>query len=156
MCSCSPFQNNDNYYIYINNDYRPATLGELIENLDLENTISFNHVYLKDNFSTLSEQVNQAEVISFLTENRDCQYIPEEFPYRKRITFGTNIKLLGIFSKFITISGNGYLVTNILDWRYNFYIGEDKANRFCEMFGEIPETSDNTSSSFPEDDIVSE
>ena len=127
------FKNNDNYYIYINNDYRPATLGELIEN-----------------------QVNQAEVISFLTENRDCQYIPEEFPYRKRITFGTNIKLLGIFSKFITISGNGYLVTNILDWRYNFYIGEDKANRFCEMFGEIPETSDNTSSSFPEDDIVPE
>lgn len=150
------FKNNDNYYIYINNDYRPATLGELIEKLDLENTISFNHVYLKDNFSTLSEQVNQSEVISFLTENRDCRCISDDFSYKKLITFGTNIKLLGVFSKFITISDNGYLITNILEWRYNFYIGEDKANQFCEMFGEIPETSDNTSSSFPEDDIVPE
>lgn len=149
------FENYDNYYVYINNNYFPATLGELIENLDLENTISLNYVYLKDNLSTLSEQANESEVISFLTENRDCEYISDDFPYKKMVTFSTNIELLGIYNKSITISDNGYLITNILDWQYNFYIGEEKANQFLEMFREIPE-SGSVPISFPEDDIVPE
>ena len=44
------FEINDSYYIYINNDYFPATLGELIENLDLENTISFQSCVFERQF----------------------------------------------------------------------------------------------------------
>ena len=38
------FENDSNYYVYVNSHYKPATLGEFMEDLNLKNIVSFGTI----------------------------------------------------------------------------------------------------------------
>ena len=121
------------YYVYVNRNYYPQTLGELINSLDIENTISFGNMYLNDDTSV--ESYNKDLIRSFLLECGTAFRINDDSEHTTILSFSVNVGLLGIYNKSFTITEDGYLITNIMEWKYTFYIGADKANELAERLG---------------------
>ena len=65
-----------------------------------------------------------------LEDCRDAQFVEDEAGgriSRNRITFTATSESLGVYKRAFYVSEDGYVSTNIFDWRYAFYIGEDAA-----------------------------
>ncbi len=131
------FEGIEAYYVYFCRDYCPQTLGELMDDIDIENTLSINDMYVNGS-SIVSD--NTQEVL--LTLFNSCREVRNEidYPHHKiMVSFSTDIPILGVNNKSMAFTNDGYLITNIMDYGYSFYIGEEKVNEFCKQL-DINET----------------
>lgn len=141
------FQDDYEYYIFVNSLYKPLTLGEFIKDLNLEKNISFGTIYYsywdKDTekrvdleFHGVDKDIiwhklfnNQTlENIYNLTDDVSSKYSSNQFS--RKFSISVDIPLLGVKNKTIQLTDKGYLITNILDTGKCFYIGEDKVQEF--------------------------
>lgn len=110
----------------------PATLGEVLDNYSLSQTLALNKfgVY-KDGDETGYYSLDDDDYIwQILEDCRDAQFVEDEAGgriSRNRITFTATSESLGVYKRAFYVSEDGYVSTNIFDWRYAFYIGEDAA-----------------------------
>jgi len=44
----------------------------------------------------------------------------------------TNLNILGINDRYTVITSDGWIMTNIMEWRYSFFIGSDAVRKISE------------------------
>lgn len=145
------FEGDTDYYVYVNSYYRPKTLGEFIEVLNLKDNISFGTIYYNYWDKEVQENINiefydvdnefiWKKLFSNLTleniysDNDTGKYTSERFS--QSISISIDIPLLGYKNISVSLTDKGYMLTNILDTGKGFYIGEDKVKEFLEYIKE--------------------
>ena len=127
------FNGYDNCYVYINRDYSPATLGELMDALKLNDTISFGALTPDDR--TLVTDYDRAVLTEFLNEYRDCATQFDYVGHRRLFSVSANVDILGINNKSLAITEDGYITTNIMECGYAFFIGTDRSQEIADRLG---------------------
>ena len=149
------FNGYDNYYVYINRDYSPATLGELVDSLKLSDTISFGALTPDDR--TFVNDYDRTVLKEFLNEYRDCATLFDYAGYRKLFSVSASVDMLGISNKSLAVTEDGYITTNIMEWGYAFYIGEEKAKEIADRLGIDNIERDTTPQDFdPQEEVFYE
>ena len=121
------------FYTFKYSEYvPPATLGEVLDHYSLSRTLALNKfgVY-KDGDETGYYSLEDDDYIwQILEECGDAQFVEDEAGgriSRDRITFTATSESLGVYKRAFYVSEDGYVSTNVFDWRYAFYIGEEAA-----------------------------
>lgn len=126
------------YYVFMKDAYEPpATLGEFLDSYDLTRNLPLASFCLLEDLSTKEHYRLTAEDIpiwELLQSCREAEYLelelkhydPKEEPVQ-RVSFTVTSEALGIYKKSFRISSDGYLDTNVAEYGYVFYIGEETA-----------------------------
>ena len=134
------FENDTDYYVYINAFYRPETLGQFIEDLNLNETVDFGSVWYE--YSYRDEDNYHHENIEFpnvtdeiiwqmLFDNLTASNVHNDFEVHDRImSISVDMPLFGYEKISVSICEDGYITTNIFDTGKTFYIGKDKVEEF--------------------------
>ena len=148
------FEGESDYYVYVNSYYKPATLGQFIDDLRLRENTSFKTIYYKyfeekedgnkeykniefynvDNNIIWQMLFNNLNLQNIYSDNDIGKYTSEKFS--QSIEISVDIELLGYENISVSLTDKGYLLTNILDTGKGFYIGEDKVQEFLNYIKE--------------------
>ncbi len=145
------FEGDADYYVYVNSEYRPTTLGDFMKDLNLEAITSFGTVYYSywdedsqeriniefydvDNKIIWQELFNNRNLENIYNDNDIGKYTSEKIT--QSISISVDIPLLGYKNISVSLTDKGYLLTNILDTGKGFYIGEDKVKEFLNYIKE--------------------
>lgn len=135
------YEGTNEYYVSINAYYRPTTLGNFMEDLNLKEIVSFGTIYY-DYWNTDKDGNKQYENIEFPNVNNDiiwqmlfddvsAENVHRDGTFHSEImSISVDIPLLGYKNISVSVSEDGYLTTNILETGKTFYIGEDKVKNF--------------------------
>ena len=121
------------FYPFKSGEYDPpATLGELLDDYSLPQLLSLDCFYeYSDGRETGFYRLGEDDFIwQTLTACRDALFIEDEAGgriSRDRISFSVTSEALGVYKRAFYVSADGYISTNIFDWAYAFFIGEDAA-----------------------------
>lgn len=138
------FEGYDELYVCRNSGYRPETLGQFIDDLNLRETLTFGKAYAtvkKGDTYTETEYsgLDRAKVWEMLLSDRELKNVKDYDSMnfgKKLISVSINIELLGYENISLTVTEDGYLTTNILDTGKAFFIGREKAENFAEYVRE--------------------
>ena len=128
------FAGDDRYYSYVSWDYCPATLGDLMRDLGLDSNLTLGSVYVGYSADVLPD-ADTSVFRELLHEYRDCVMTDDEAIHRTLLSASANVPLLGIRNKSLALTEDGYLLTNMMERRYLFYIGADRINQAAEQLG---------------------
>lgn len=138
------FEGDSNFYIYINTFYRPDTLGDFIDDLNLKEnvtfgTINYNYSYTDNNGEWQYAEVefydvNNDDIWNMLFIDTSLENVQDDLEVYTNgdfnISINVDIPFLGSKRVCITLTDRGYLTTNIFETGKAFYIGEDKVQEF--------------------------
>lgn len=139
------FEGYDELYVCRNSGYRPETLGQFIDDLNLKNTLTFGKAYAtiqKDKNSYAQTEysgLDGEKVWEMLLSDRELKNVEnyDSMNFGKElISVSINIELLGYENISLAVTGDGYLTTNILGTGKAFFIGKEKAGNFAEYVRE--------------------
>ncbi len=122
-----------NFYTFKYNEYvPPATLGEVLDNYSLSQNLTCNNfsVYKDGKETGYYSLANDDYIWQILSECRDAKFVEDEEEtrfFKNRITFTATSESLGVYKRVFYVSADGYVNTNVFDWAYTFYIGEEAA-----------------------------
>lgn len=127
-----------NYYVFAKDEYAPpATLGELMKSYDLQNTLpllNFTHYEKKDTKGYFS-LTDDEEIWKVLSECTDAPFLEDDGwnrMERNYLSFTATSEVLGVYKRVVYITEDGYFVTNVFDYSYKYYIGEEAAGRIID------------------------
>lgn len=135
------YEGTNEYYVAINTYYRPATLKNLMEDLHLRDIVSFGTIHY-EYFSADKDDNKHYENIEFPNVNNDIiwqmlfddvsvENVHSDREFHSRImSISIDIPLLGYKNISVSVSEDGYLMTNILETGKTFYIGKEKVRNF--------------------------
>lgn len=129
------------YYVYHWSDYAPpATLGELMHDFDLENTLDlfsleigsdfYGYLYEDDGLWELLRECKDAPLVV----GSDLSWVTED-----RLNIMLDSETLGISFKALEIHGAGYLLLTVYDWSAEYEIGRAAAQRIIQYAWEHSE-----------------
>lgn len=120
------FPNIDYPCAYLNVSYKPANLGQLMNDLDWENTVTYGRI--KSLGERMDMPVSPGDVLEMLTKGKSAANIESfEEPVERYVTLTVSVNELSIYDKYLRIYENGYVTTNIIGYRFCFYIGAKAA-----------------------------
>lgn len=129
-------------YAYVNTDYRPATLGQFWDDLNLDEYLSFGKVYFE---ATYYAGVPKGEIEKLLVRSAPYSTKNDVSPKNVVMSIRINIPVLGYTNHAFQLTSDGYLHTNLLESGKDFYIGQACVQAFvnyvhanCDF---IPQTS---------------
>ena len=124
------------YYVYYNDEVKcPATFGELIDAYNLSETLplvkfSVNEGYKEKGYYQITDDEYIWQVLS---ECRNAEFYAENDKWsrgdRNYLSFTATSEELGVYKKVFYITEDGYVSTNVFNYSYVYYIGEDAANK---------------------------
>lgn len=123
------------FYVFARDEYNPpATFGELLESYDLQNTLpllNFTRYEKKDTkgYFSLAEDEEIWKVLSECTEAPFLEDDGWSRMERNYLSFTATSDALGVYKRVVYITADGYFVTNVFDYSYKYYIGEEAAGR---------------------------
>ena len=134
----------DGYYAFMNdNQQAPATLGDLIDALDLTNNIKLNSFYYDE------DQDHRDEHYALSNENsnalwnilKECSSAPigSDEDYRNsynstmELSFAITSSTLGVYNLSFSFTADGYLRTNIENYGYIYNIGKEAAGKIIDL-----------------------
>ena len=148
------FESDDNFYTYKAEDYFPSDLKDYTDTLDFFESINFDSdVILSSDFNADAQQLKlndseavvravcdlmqnngSAEALAYTEENssKDGERVLE---------FGVSSPLLSRYSLFLTVSEDGYIMTNLVDAGVSFFVGRDAVKALFEA-ADKPAVSD--------------
>lgn len=131
----------DACYAYTNPFYKPETLGDFIDSLNLKEllsfgTVSYNYDEIKGK-TYVNERVDFTDVIDetiwqkllYDTTLKNV-HSDEKFYESTVISISVDADLLGYENIGLWITEDGYMHTNVLDTGKTFYIGKEKLDEF--------------------------
>lgn len=132
------FNESDDYYAYINSWYKPKTLGQFLEDLNLKDTISFGTIYYSyfkesgDYTSVEFTGMDKNTVFDMLLYDMSIENVDnyDSMYFHTIMSMGVNVPLLG--NRSLSVTEEGYVITNILETGKAFYIGRDKVDEFVD------------------------
>ena len=131
----------DCFYVYINSSADPDSFETLVNALDFSATVSFSEAYYyPDDGRTIGfEGLDKTKILDILLENaKDAKSVADpdstlaKGSYKKRLDLTTNIDVLGVRNKSLSVSDDGYLATNLLSSAKMFYIGKQTAEKLID------------------------
>ena len=135
------YEGTNEYYVAINANYRPATLKNFTEDLHLRDIVSFGTIHY-EYFTTDKDGNKHYENIEFPNVDNDIIWLmlfddvsvenvhsDREF-HARLMSISVDIPLLGYKNISVSVSEDGYLMTNILETGKTFYIGKQKVKKF--------------------------
>lgn len=136
------YEGHDTVYACVNSYYRPETLGQFVEDLNLLEEISFGTVYYEwrspsGRRATIRfDDVDDQIIKDMLLTEADAENIYDESKLHempKRIMGASvDIPLLGYQNISLSVQEEGCIKTNILDTGKLFYIGEEQTQDFVD------------------------
>ncbi len=124
------------YYVYFNDEVKcPATFGELLDAYNLSETLplikfSVNEGYKEKGYYQITDDEYIWQVLS---ECRNAELYAENDKWsrgdRNYLSFTATSEELGVYKKVFYITEDGYVSTNVFNYSYVYYIGEDAANK---------------------------
>lgn len=126
------------FYVFARDEYAPpATFGELMESYDLQNTLpllNFTRYEKKDTqgYFSLAEDEEIWKVLSECTEAPFLEDDGWSRMERNYLSFTATSDALGVYKRVVYITEDGYFVTNVFDYSYKYYIGEEAATRIID------------------------
>ena len=125
----------------------PKTLGELIETRKLPEVLPLTNLYHErwdggsskyDNFALSAEHSDA--VWAMLEKYGDAPFTENSFEEsfnihhydKERIGFSATSEVLGIRNLSFAVNDNGYIITNIEQYGYNYFIGVDAAREIID------------------------
>ena len=118
--------------IYINTDYLPDTLGDMIDDMGLAKHMSFGSKNVKVSGENAYYDVPAEKIMKVLGECRDAVNTNEGIaPFSRDLTIYSDISYMR-YNTNIYISKEGYITTKIVDRGASFYIGEERAQDYIE------------------------
>jgi hypothetical protein len=133
------YDGHDGYYPfrYINYNYMPATLGDLIDDLNLRENLVFGPIY--DNSSMVYTLPDPSVIWDLLLADTslklDTSIIDEGGVVLSGVELmgvSIDVEVLGHKNISLSVTADGYLQTNILDTGKAFFIGMDKVQAFID------------------------
>ena len=136
------YEGTDTCYAAVNSYYRPETLGQLIRDLDLQNTLIFNFVsyeykkpisgtYAEIRFENVDSEKIWAMLLSDPAAENEYDDLDLEQP-KEVLDISVSVPLLGYENISISVRENGYVITNILDTGKKFFIGEENTQALVD------------------------
>lgn len=126
----------ESFYVYMVDDStKPATLGELLSDWGLAQNLKLSHFDKCEGFKEKGRFAvhDDAYIWQILSECRDSELYADidswERGGRNYLSFTATSAALGAYKKALYITEDGYLWTNIFDYAYIFFIGEDAAEK---------------------------
>lgn len=140
------------YYVYkFKDETMPATFGELLDFYGLAQTLRFNRFtvcegneneYFENKYFKLNDD---AYIWQVLYECREAVPIESDDglsdSLKNYLSFTVTSDALGIYKRYVKISTDGYLETNVFDYEYVYRIGEDAA---AQIINYAKSSSDET------------
>ena len=116
----------------------PATLGDLITNLNLTESFPLTSFYYDSERYILSEADSEALWEMFL-QHADRGTIMTDFAYRELdlgknvMSFTINAEALGVYDNSWSLTSGGFIHTNIEEYAYYYNLGEDAVNEIIDF-----------------------
>lgn len=131
------------YYVYINVWYTPETLGDLIDAIDMKNTVSFGKAYKdytdydkNEHVSVVFADFDDSIVWNMILSDTGIKNIEYDRFQDMLISLSVDIPLLGYKNISLGVSKDGYIVTNIMSTQKCFFIGTEKAEAFADYISD--------------------
>lgn len=131
------FDGSDDYYVFVNSCYRPDTLGQMIDDLNLREHLSFGSAYYektdgKTPVTVEFEHPDESQIWALLLSHTEAKICDADAfrSWKNVMTVSTNVSILGYQNISIGVTADGYLTTNILDTGKCFFIGEEAVQQF--------------------------
>ena len=121
------------WYVFLyDRDEKPATFGAFMDELNLASNLPLTRFSTTDDdyYSIESDE----EIWKILSACRDAK-LTEDSNYlskREHITFTATSEELGVSNLAFTITADGFVKTNILNYGCNYYIGETAAKQILD------------------------
>ncbi|MBR6665783.1 MAG: hypothetical protein IKL22_08750 [Lachnospiraceae bacterium] len=126
------------FYVFARDGYvPPVTFGELLEIYHLQDNLPLLNFTLYEGndskgYFTLEED---SEIWKVLSECTDAPFIEDDGfnrMDRNHLSFTATSDALGVYKRVVYITEDGYFVTNVFDYSYKYYIGEEAATRIMD------------------------
>ena len=118
----------------------PATLGDWMDDCSLPENLRLETFCTKEGYETTGWFLTESDeaVWQVLSECRSAPGSIEDWDLRDRhsISFTVTSESLGVYKKVLSITEDGYLLTNLMEYGYVFEIGEDAAGRIIKSITE--------------------
>lgn len=118
----------------------PTTLGDWMDACSLPETLTLEQFCTKDGYETTGWYLAESDeaVWQVLSEYRNASASIEDWDLRDRrsICFTVTSEALGVYKQVLSITEDGYLLTNLMEYSYVFEIGEDAAGRIIRAVTE--------------------
>lgn len=129
------------FYVFQYSEYeQPANLGEVLDYYSLAQTLNFDRFTIRDNSAEKEYLLNDDQYIwDILNTCRDAKFIEKDNVWdqnKKYIGFTATSDALGVYKRVFYVTSDGYIETNIFDFRYTFEIGADAANQIISYAAE--------------------
>lgn len=140
------FEGTDEYCSFRRGDYcLPATLGELTDELDLMDSMSFGNIWIPEGgmgnayytYDPIPVSADHAKLLMQLFEEcRDikCESDDDIMFSRQVFSVTADVEKAGIANRYIGFMEDGYMITNILEYAFCFNIGTERVQRLAEAF----------------------
>ncbi len=125
---------------FVNVRYQPNTLGDLIDDLNMKNDVTFNGAYIDTydhTHTTIYYNVDSEKLLSIFEENRDSLMIPD-YTLSGRIlgNISVSLPITGLENVSIRIMDDGCFTTNLTPYGSSFYIGKENTSRLLDCLYE--------------------
>lgn len=128
------------YYVFGNYEYSPpATLGDMLEQYDLPDTLELKRFSICEGYDTEGHYTvaDDGPIWEILSDCGNAEFaekntIDWSVAERNYLSFTATSEALGSYKKVFHITEDGYISTNFDGWGYLYYIGEDAANRIID------------------------
>lgn len=140
------FEGTDEYCSFRRGDYcLPATLGELTDELDLMDSMSFGNIWIPERgmgnayytYDPIPVSADHAKLLMQLFEEcRDikCESDDDIMFSRQVFSVTADVEKAGIANRYIGFMEDGYMITNIMEYAFCFNIGTERVQRLAEAF----------------------
>ena len=135
------YEGTETCYAAVNSSYRPKTLGQFVEDLDLQNTLVVNWASLdyekplSGHASIRFEDIDMDKVFDLLLSNASAKNEYDDLAFSEPgelLGLSVSLPLLGYENISISVREDGYLVTNILSTGKMFQVGEEHTQAFVD------------------------
>lgn len=128
------FKNDDRIYTYVCSSYIPQTLGEFLEAIDYDNTVSYGGIMLYTGNLLPVNDKNRGDIKTYLFSDggiaNKMDADGEASGYT--VTATVNCRELGREGKIIRIHESGHIITNLIGYEYSFFVGKEAVENFLK------------------------
>ena len=124
-------------YLFADRQF-PAALGDLLDACSLPETLPLERFCTQEGYQTTGWYLTRAGsgIWQVLSDCRDAPCRVEDSWMdgdHDRITFAITSEALGVYTQALSVTEDGYLVTNLMEYRYVFDIGPEAAGRILRL-----------------------
>ena len=128
------FPDDEKIYTYVRSSFTPKTLGEFLNAIDYDNTITYGGITLYPGNNFPVNDQNRNDIKSYLFSDMSIANIMDANAEAtgQCVTLSINCRELGRQSKTLKIYEDGHITTNLIGYEYSFFVGEQAVADFLK------------------------